>query len=86
MTNAQNAKEARKTLGLLLRSGHRLQCCQAYADAAGTYAGSQPKALTSVLGLQQRIVKAEAVGVWFELTGVFNVVGNFKVEQFTLRI
>jgi hypothetical protein len=37
---------------------------QAYADAAETYAGSQPNALTSVLGLQQRIVGAEAVGVW----------------------
>jgi hypothetical protein len=59
---------------------------QAYADAAETYVGSQPNALTSVLGLQQMIVNAEAVGVWFELTGVFNVAGNFKVEQFTLRI
>ncbi len=59
---------------------------QAYANAAETYAGSQPNALTSVLGLQQRIVYAEAVGVWFELTGVFNVAGNSKVEQLTLRV
>jgi hypothetical protein len=36
---------------------------QAYADAAETYAGSQPNALSSVLGLQQRIVGAQAVGV-----------------------
>jgi hypothetical protein len=59
---------------------------QAYADAAETHGGSQPDALTSVPGLPQRIVNAEAVGVWFELTGVFNVAGNFKVEQLTLRI
>ena len=59
---------------------------QAYANAAETYAGSQPNALTSVLSLQQRIVYAEAVGVWFELTGVFNVAGNSKVEQLTLRV
>ena len=34
----------------------------------------------------ERIITAEAVGVWFELTGVFNVAGNSKVEQLTLGV
>lgn len=45
-------KKAGKTLRLLLRSRDRVQCCPAYADAAETYAGSGPNALTSVLGVR----------------------------------
>ena len=82
-----NAKEARKPLGSPTAKPRPTSMLpKAYADAAETYAGSQPNALTSVLGLQQRIVNAEAVGVWFELTGVFNVAGNFEVEQLAFRV